>query len=361
MKKRVHVLFECGADRLPYGASHIRLLRPLSHPSIQDRFSLSYGTDLPGIAVDLVIVERGWRHDSTLADQEHLLGRLATLGVPYIYGIDDNLLDLNSLPGSPGYPSAEQRQIIVRFARNAAGIIVSTRALGNRMARLNSNIEIVPNNLDERLFDFDSLKKKEDYRRNRGDSKLVMGYMGTYSHLEDLLMVVEPLRKLLYTKRESIRLEVVGIGDEALVKGLFNDLPVSIVKVPNDRVEYPKFMEWMQKEISWDFAIAPLVQSDFNDCKSDLKFLDYSINGIPGIFSATESYVGTISDGKNGFLASASSQQWFESLMRIAENSSIREAMAKEAFSYVHKSRTLEKNAPLWGDAIDRIFQKRGL
>lgn len=356
MKRRIHVMFECGADGIPYGASHIRLLRPLSHPSLQGEFNLTFGTDLPDFVVDLVILERGWRHDHTLADQSRLLKRLATLGIPYVYEIDDNLLDLNVAPGAPDYPNSEQRQIIIRYAKNAAGLIVSTHALKRRMARLNANIHVVGNYLDERLFDFDYLKRKVDRRRELDNSRLVMGYMGTYSHLEDLLMVVEPLRRFLRARRDSVRMEIIGIGDEELVRGLFNDLPVSVVKVPVGRVEYPEFIKWMQREIEWDFAIAPLVANEFNDCKSDLKFLDYSLNRIPGIYSATESYTETIADQKNGLLAAADSNEWAGALNLLTENSEVRQTLSEEAFSYVREFRTLEANAVLWGEAIEAIL-----
>ena len=242
MKKRVHVLFEHGLDGIPYGAGHIRLLRPLSHPGIQDRVDFSQGTDLPDFNVDLVIVERGWRHNATLSEQARLLEYLSASGTPYIYEIDDNLLDLNSGPGAPGYPSPEQRQIIIRFAKNAAGIIVSTLPLKHRMMRLNSNIEVVENCLDERLFDFDLVNAKFERRADPERAGLVIGYMGTYSHLEDLLAIVEPLRGVLRERKDSMRMEIVGIGDEALLKGLFDGLPVSVVKVPDGLVEYPGFV-----------------------------------------------------------------------------------------------------------------------
>jgi predicted SAM-dependent methyltransferase/glycosyltransferase involved in cell wall biosynthesis len=359
MKKRIHVLAECGADGKPFGASHIRLLLPLSHPSIQEQFALSYGVDLPGFNVDLVVVERGWRHDADFSDQSRLLKHLKMLGIPYIYATDDNLLDLNNQPGAPDYPNAMQRQIMIRFAREAAGILVSTDALKCRMARLNSNIQVVGNHLDERLFEFDFPEKRLEDRRVAGDSSLVIGYMGTYSHLEDLLMIAEPLRRFLHARKSSVRMEIIGIGDEALVRDVFNDLPVRVLKVPADQVEYPKFMKWMQREVEWDFAIAPLIDSNFNNCKSDLKFLDYSVNNIPGIYSSTTSYINTVVDRKNGLLASASPDEWKSALELLADDSEFRMSLSNEAFSYVRKHRMLETNAARWSEAIDAILMAK--
>ena len=156
-------------------------------------------------------------------------------------------------------------------------------------------------------------------------------------------------------------MEIVGIGDEGLVRGLFNDLPVSVVKVPVEQVEYPRFMKWMQREIDWDFAIAPLVSSEFNNCKSDLKFLDYSLNFIPGIYSATESYVGTIVDRENGLLASADPKEWRGAFDLLAEDSEFRKKLSEAAFSYVREFRTLETNAACWSAAIEAILSARTL
>ncbi|MDH6592683.1 processive 1,2-diacylglycerol beta-glucosyltransferase [Variovorax sp. TBS-050B] len=356
MKKRVHVLFEHGLDGIPYGAGHIRLLCPLSHPSLQDKVSFSHGTDMPDFSVDVVIVERGWRHNATLSEQARLLEYLSASGTPYIYEIDDNLLDLNSGPGAPGYPSPEQRQIIMRFARNAAGLIVSTLPLKHRMTRLNSNIEVVENCLDERLFDFDLVNAKSEQRADAKRAGLVIGYMGTYSHLEDLLAIVEPLRGILRERRDSMRMEIVGIGDEALIRGLFDGLPVSVVKVPDGRVEYPAFMKWMQREIDWDFAIAPLIDSEFNRCKSDVKFLDYSLNRIPGIYSATQSYSETVVDKQNGLLVPADRQAWRDALALLADDSALRRTLSENAFSYVRAHRTLETKAVRWLKAIEVIL-----
>lgn len=360
-KKRVHVLYECGSDGVPFGASYIRLLRPLSHPSLQENISLSFGTNLPEFAVDLVIIERGWRHDRTLEDQTRLLEHLSLLGLPYVYCIDDNLLDLNAEPGSPDYPNAQQRQMIIRFAKNAKGVLVSTKPLQQRMFRLNPNIYVIGNYVDERLFDFDFLTKKSENRLEPNNPELVFGYMGTYSHLEDLLMVAEPLRKFLRARRGSVRMEVVGIGDEALVRNLFDDLPVSVVKVPSGHVEYPSFMKWMQREIHWDFAIAPLVDSEFNDCKSDLKFLDYSLNGIPGIYSSTPSYIHTVVNRKNGLLASSDIGEWLDALTSMADDSDFRRSLAQESFMYAREFRMLETNAVLWGEVINKIFAKNSV
>ena len=40
---RVHVVYEHGPDLAPYGAAEVRLLRPLTHPTVKPWLELSFG------------------------------------------------------------------------------------------------------------------------------------------------------------------------------------------------------------------------------------------------------------------------------------------------------------------------------
>ena len=112
----------------------------------------------------------------------------------------------------------------------------------------------------------------------------------------------------------------------------------------------------MQREIDWDFAIAPLIDSEFNRCKSDIKFLDYSLNRIPGIYSATKSYSGTVVDKQNGLLVPADCEAWRNALSLLADDPAFRGTLSENAFSYVREYRTLETKAVRWLEAIDTIL-----
>ena len=63
---RLHVLFEHGPDGIPYSHSHVRLLRPLSHPSLRPWVRMTAGPELCEGQVDVVVVDRLWRPDVSL-------------------------------------------------------------------------------------------------------------------------------------------------------------------------------------------------------------------------------------------------------------------------------------------------------
>ncbi|TPL73973.1 methyltransferase domain-containing protein [Mesorhizobium sp. B2-3-13] len=353
-KLKVHVLFESGDGRTPFGTSYIRLLRPLGHPSNAQRIELSAGVELPGEAIDVVIVDRLWRQDlggERQADaQNALFSELEHRGIPLVYALDDNLLDLNDEPGRASWPGALQRTICRRFIQRAAGVITSTPNLAKRIAKLNANVAILPNQIDDTLF-----RRPERHAIPSKPEKLRFGYMGTFTHLEDLLSVIQPVRRFI-SSNSDIEFEVVGVADVSDVLSVFGTLPVRLSSVPHESVEYPKFVEWMQKEIDWDFAIAPLSGSRFNDAKSDIKFLDYSALGVPAIYSDVPAYKDTVRHEGNGLLVGTNYDDWTRALERMAQDAEMRSRIALDCANEVWDSRVLATHAGKWVDAIERFL-----
>jgi len=354
---RVHALFESDDGITPFGASQIRILRPLLHPSNSDSIELTFDVKLPDKQLDAVFIDRLWRHDidiySQLEAQQRLLSTLAYRDIPFIYSLDDNLLDLNENPGSRAWPGAIQKLICRRFIQGASAVVVSTDAIRNRIGRLNENIVVLPNQIDDTLIDRDIAVK----RTTRNSDKITFGYMGTFTHLDDLISVAGPLRNIL-GQHERLEFQVVGVGNPADIYSLFAKRKPTLVEVPGDQVQYTRFLRWMQREISWDFAIAPLEGGAFNDCKSDIKFLDYSILGIPGIYSRRPSYGNTVKQGQNGLLAE-SYQEWLDALDSMVLDDSLRNRLASQCSSEVWENRTLARHATKWADVIRRVLTAR--
>jgi glycosyltransferase involved in cell wall biosynthesis len=339
---RVHVLFESDDAMTPHGSSYIRLLRPLGHPSVAGSVVVTQED------VDVVIIERLWRGDLTPHRQSRLLMALARRAVPYVYSLDDNLLDLNLEAGRPQSPSPSQRNLVREFIRSAAGVIVSTEPLAERIASLNRHVVVVPNQIDETLY-------AEPVPRDRTGDGVVIGYMGTYSHLEDLMMIAQPLRRLLGRHRGQVRLELVGVASRAELLAMFPGGQVRVLQVPGSAVRYPEFVQWMQKTIRWDFALAPLEINGFTRSKSDIKMLDYGILGIPGLFSRAPAYEHTVQHEVTGLLVKNHVGDWAAALERMVDAPALRTELAASVRQHVRASRTLSGHAFEWVDALRTI------
>ncbi len=341
---RVHVLFESSSGGVPHGCSVIRLLRPLSHPGVAGRIELSFGIGLPNHDFDVLIVERFWDHRFDWTRDEQMLRDVQARGARVIFELDDDLLAL----GAPDDASWQERKMWMRqMARRADGLLVSTERLAERMSNLNPKVSVVANALDDRLF--------ADARRlpsRRMDDKVVLGYMGTYTHLEDLMSVLRPLRAVM--QRHDARLEIIGIGDQRLISRLFDGLDAVVIEVPPRSGLYENFARFMLDQVHWDFGIAPLIDNRFSSSKSDIKYLDYAVKGIPGVFSDVPAYRDAISHRRNGLLA-RSPTDWEAALEEMITNPGSRRAMAREAHAHVWRERMLDSRATDWADAIEEL------
>jgi len=344
-KLTVHVLFEHGTDLKPFGIAYIRDILPLTYPANAGSFQVTYGPEY--VKADIVIVERTWKPGIDAAKAERLAAQARQDGARLVFSIDDNLLDLEQFPPAT-------RMVLRYFCREADGVLVSTDFLKERLIGLNQNIFVLPNAVDERLFGNENENTravKPTERRN------VIGYMGTFTHDADLMMVYQPLREVLRRYADRLEFQLVGGVSNAAVLEAFRELPFRVLHVPVEDVAYPNFVAWMKKNLDWDLAIAPLGDTHFNRGKSDIKFLDYSALGIAGIYSQVPNYTSTVSHLETGYLAQNTPTAWEEALETMLTDDALRGRVAMNARNYVYTSRTLEHCAVQWQAALLEIVQ----
>lgn len=112
-----------------------------------------------------------------------------------------------------------------------------------------------------------------------------------------------------------------------------------------ERIEWRTFvaLESLPLEVArFDINLAPLEAGNpFCEAKSDLKFFEAAIAGVPTVASPTGPMKRAIQHGKSGFLAS-SAGEWEECLGMLVEDSALRARLADEAHRDV-----LWRNGPL--------------
>lgn len=348
---RVHLLVERDRNGNPHGSGQIRLLRPFSHPELTECFQVTVKDELPSTGADVIIVERGWRADATLESVEALAAAIRELGAKLIYTLDDNLLDLHRCQPWHEFSTDIKRNIVRFFLRQADGVVVSTEALKQRLLKLNPGVCVVPNALDERLF----LHGDASPAMEKSATKpLIIGYMGTHSHLHDLMMVLEPLRAILRENRGKIEFHLVGIAEDCRIAQCFDALPFRILDTAGNHF-YPDFVPWAKEHLRWDMAIAPLVDNEFTRCKSDIKFLDYALLGIPGVYSNVEAYRRTVEPGKTGLLCDNKPKAWYASIRELIESYPLRQSVTSSAYEFASTQRLLRQSAINWKNAISAI------
>lgn len=340
---RVHILFEHSADLIPHGCAYIRDILPLTHPVNASVFQVTQGTEYNH--ADVLVVERTWKPGTTMEVIEQLVDQVRRDSTCLIYSIDDNLLDLQSI-------TTNMRMVVRYLCRQADGILVSSAFLKKRLKLLNTKIFVVPNALDERLFTGSNMRASS--QKPREDRKII-GYMGTFTHDADLMMVLQALRSMLRKQQSLLELQLVGGFSNMDFIRYFEGLPVRVLQVPIQDVEYPRFVAWMIRNAHWDLGIAPLEDAYFNLSKSEIKFLDYSALGIPGVYSRVPSYEAIVRHLETGYLVENTTDAWMEALECMLSDDPLREKLASAAHEYVFSNRTLEHCARNWQEAIQSI------
>ena len=118
-------------------------------------------------------------------------------------------------------------------------------------------------------------------------------------------------------------------------------------------MDFKKFMNWLSKTINWDIAVVPLEDSPFNQCKSELKFIELAVLGLPGVYSNMCVYNGVVKDGFNGFLAS-NEDEWIEKIEKLILDESLRRYIRQNALNKVLSDYRIEDRIEIW----DKILQE---
>jgi len=360
-RRRVHILYEYGTDLRPHGSAFVRLLRPLTYPTLRASLEVTSGLKYDGQDVDVVIVDRLWRPDISPALAISLVEDVRRAGVPLIYALDDNLPDLPArqltlVSQSKAWPTEEHRWVVQFFLRQADGVMVTTQALRERFLSFNPNIVVVPQALDERLLVGGRLPRGNSPFRER---RKVIGYMGTLTHDEDLMMISPVFQTIWERHGGEIEFQIVGGVGRVDTLQTLKEWPVRVVNPRPEEAEYPLFMLWFSSHLRWDIAISPLKDTPFNRCKSDIKFLDYSAIGAAGIYSRVPAYESSVRHLETGWLAENEVDAWVEALEALLSDDGLRTQLAQNATRYLYAERTLACCAHNWLKALENLPERR--
>ncbi len=128
--------------------------------------------------------------------------------------------------------------------------------------------------------------------RPSGD-RIVLGWGGSVGHTEDLRWIAPTVSELL-CEREDLRFAFMGNLEQ--FEEVFGSMPGRNRMhhtPPGSLEDYFRFLETL------DMGLAPLLDSPFNLCRSDVKFVEYASRGVLPILSDLGPYREHAEDGVN--------------------------------------------------------------
>lgn len=199
---------------------------------------------------------------------------------------------------------------LTEACRTADMLQVSTPELAEVYSKVNSNVVVLENCIDNELYD--------DVSKVKGRTP-VIGWFGTRTHKEDLGIV-----RGCFPEDIPFRLLIAGYP-EAKERVFKNASYVTRIR-PYPLKDLPKIVSYC------DFGIVPLRACRFNDGKSDLKGVEFGAGGIPVIASDVAPYCRWIRHGVNGFLCKKNKvKYWIRNIRLLLENEELRKSMGREA------------------------------
>lgn len=200
-------------------------------------------------------------------------------GIKKIYEVDDNL---SRVPLKSAHHQLMPKNLRGRITK-AIGLcdrlVVSTEALAHELAGKCGDTRVILNRLSPAMWGQVPPRRPTATQRPPS-SKPRVGWAGGAGHLGDLEMIAEVIRDLA----DQVDWIFFGMCPDSIrpyVHEFYEGIPT---------LDYPKAL--MAQD--WDLAIAPLEVNPFNECKSNLKLLEYGWCGVPVVCSDITPYQGDL-------------------------------------------------------------------
>jgi O-antigen biosynthesis protein len=150
-----------------------------------------------------------------------------------------------------------------------------------------------------------------------------IGYFaGTKGHDKNFATVEDALVRIL-EKYPEIKLVLAGPLD---ISEKFNKFEKQI-----EKLVFSPWEEHLKNISNVDINIIPLEKGNsFCEAKSELKFFEAGVLGVPSVAVNNQTYREAIDDGADGFLAGRE-EEWFERLEKLILEEGLRRNMGKEA------------------------------
>lgn len=262
-------------------------------------------------------------------------------GIKHIMDIDDNFFDIDEFNPAylryfPGSPHLENATIILGDVDH---LVCSTQNLAQTCMRYRSKpISVIENYIDPELFDHS--------KRVRPTGGKNIGYMGSSTHYSDLMGTgaLWALRRLV-SERPDVTVHLVGSMYDEVGK-MFTGYEDRVKQVGGKR-DFIEYTSEVWPVFPFDIGIAPLTDTPFNACKSSIKFYEYALGDILGIYSWVPPYIDKVVEGETGYFAQ-SEQEWYHKLNWVLDRPEEADVVRKTARQVVMENYTI-------GGHIDKV------
>lgn len=180
--------------------------------------------------------------------------------------------------------------------------------------------------------------------RQIDEKKFVIGYMsGSRAHEADFDVVNEALIQIM-SDHKHVHFKIVGYA--ALAKKLENKFKDRVSYIP-----YTEYYDYIASFLTFDINIIPLVQNQFNECKSAIRYLEASLLEIPSMITFIGDFKHIVKHKETGmFIYKNSKSEWIQAIEWAIKNKSEFREMGVEAKKDTlqnYSTKSVQTNSPI--------------
>jgi hypothetical protein len=192
----------------------------------------------------------------------------------------------------------------------------------------------------------EAVAPKEITGKPKREGEIRIGYVGSYTHLLDIACIKDVLVEIC-AKYPQVKL--VSMGQPFVLPAGFDkhrvEHHVGTWFDPQKDGYLAQFMYRYYREIGeldLDIGLAPLEPSIFNSCKSNIRFFEYGMNGVPVVASAYGAYASWPT------MIASTHSEWFMAISAMINNEENRRNMASVGLEHLREKWTDATILPQW-------------
>lgn len=274
---------------------------------------------------DVLVLYRVPGFDAVMSIAEYAL----SLNKLLIYDLDDLVFDRDQLEKKFSGNRGQLTQKVYRDLLSGADLyrklmsitpfcIVSTESLKEQVEGTGEVTGyILPNGLSTTLME----ALEPGFATGDPESVIIFYGSGTKTHDADFMMVTPVLLDLL-DQQPHTKLVIAG---PLLIDPEFEQFGNRVQTI--EFLEYASYLEVLK---CIHINIAPLEPGVFADCKSEIKWLEAGMLGVPSVVSGTRTFRQAIRQGETGFLADTPAE-WRSMLGELIADADLRSRIGEAA------------------------------
>lgn len=287
---------------------------------------------------DIALLQRQYSPDVYNA-----VAKMQAKGTKLIYEIDDDMFHIPDWnPAAKVINNTSVQKNVREFVKLCDAVFVSTQQLKDIYSEFNNNIYVLENAIDRSVI----------VSAQKNTVKPVVCWQGSATHTRDLEVARKSMEALALNQDIILKMWCgFKRSDDGEKSPVFDIEGAEIIPL----VPFEAFYQ-MFSQMGISVGLAPLVANTFNKGKSNLKFLEYTVQDAVTVASNFGPYKDTIEDGVTGILVS-DNRDWYDKVIQVTEDKDLYQKLLSNAKELLNDKYDIEKTWVNWDSAFKAVLE----